>query len=245
MGGWLHLARGVVPTHGVAKSKWQLGLFAEVVFWDKFIRTKGILWSEDYARRLDPQLPLQGEICSLLPSQSDVRILDVGAGPLTALGKKCDKAHLEITAADPLAHVYDRILLRYDVQPLVRTQKVDAEKLTSKFAPNTFDLVFALNSIDHSYDPEQAILEMIAVTKPGCHVLLEHAINEGENMRYRGLHQWNFSVKDDAFIIRGKKTAVDITEKYSDLCTVICETSQRDNSRGGKIAWLTVQMRKK
>jgi SAM-dependent methyltransferase len=214
------------------------------VFWDKIFNTKGLSWPEDYARRLNPDLPLQDNIRNLLPFQSYVHILDVGAGPLTALGKRCSGIQLHITAVDALADIYDRILRRYGVEPPVRTQMVDAERLTSRFASSTFDLVYALNSIDHSYDPQRAILEMLSVVNPKCYVLLEHAINEGENMGYRGLHQWNFSSKDEEFIIRGKNSVVNITEKYSKLCSITCEISERDNSRGGKIGWLVVKMRK-
>ena len=61
------------------------GLNFETDFWDDYFRTRGGRWPEDYRRRLDPSTPLDPMhrpfIDRLKPT--DVRILDVGAGPLT------------------------------------------------------------------------------------------------------------------------------------------------------------------
>jgi SAM-dependent methyltransferase len=93
---------------------------------------------------------------------------------------------------DALADQYDAILDKYHIMPSVRTEKLEAEKIAQRFPANTFDLCFARNCLDHAYDPEDAILQMITVTKPGCYVLLEHFRNEAEENGYEGLHQWNF-----------------------------------------------------
>jgi len=243
--GVIYMLGGLLPIRGIAKSKWYLGIPAEVAFWDKFFATKGLFWHDDYARRLDPDLPLQKHVRDLLPRRADVDILDVGAGPLTVLGKKCKRKSLRITAVDALANEYDKILRSYRIIPLVRTQKVVCEKLTGCFVRNTFDLVYARNSIDHSYNPEQAILEMVSVVKPNCYVLLEHYVNEGETHEYHGLHQWNLSETKGQFIIRGKKSETNVTEKYSGLCYITCEIVEAHNpARGRKVPWLIVRMRK-
>ena len=72
------------------KAAWKAGIKHEIDFWDRYFLTKGLQWSDTYGRRLDPNLPLQPRCTALLPlSQKEVFILDVGAGPLTYLGKKC------------------------------------------------------------------------------------------------------------------------------------------------------------
>ena len=54
------------------------------------ISTKGLqMGDNNYGKRFDPDLPLQPRPTDLLPPQTEVHILDVGAGPLTYLGKKC------------------------------------------------------------------------------------------------------------------------------------------------------------
>lgn len=229
-----------MPIRETAKSKWARSIPAEVDSWDQCFRARPLQWTDGYDR-LDPDLPLQKYVSDLLPETADIHILDVGAGPLTYLGKKCDGKRICITAVDPLADEYGRILERYHFEPVVRTQKIDAERLTSRFAPNNFDLVFARNCIDHSYDPERAMLEMIKVVKTSCYVLLDHVLDEGEKQRYRGLHQWNFSVNPGGdFVIRSKDSEVNMTKKYSELCSITCEV---DASRDG--VWLITRMRKK
>ncbi len=216
------LAKMSVPVP--AKYLWRAGIRPELEFWDEYFRTKGAEWSDIYGLRFDPGLPLQPRPAALLPDNPAVHILDVGAGPLTCLGKKIHGKQITITAVDALADEYDRILDKYNIRPPVRTEKLDAEKLTWRFSSGTFDLVFARNCIDHAYDPETAILQMIDVVKPGACVLLEHRPNEAENMDYYGLHQWNFSVSPEGdFCISSKRSKVNMTKKYAKIARISCE----------------------
>jgi ubiquinone/menaquinone biosynthesis C-methylase UbiE len=114
---------------------------------------------------------------------------------------------------------------KYQVAPLVKTRKADAENLEKIFPQNSFDLVFARNCIDHAYNPENAIKSMIGVLKKGCFLLLEHIPNEAENEKYQGLHQWNFSQNEIGdFLISSKSKKINMTKKYADLCYISCET---------------------
>ncbi len=234
------LSRYGVPLPGGAEFLWKQGIRKETEFWDAWFRTKGLQWPEQYRLRCDPNTVLQPIVADLLPARPNVHILDVGAGPLTWLGKTLPGREIDITAIDALADVWDRSLERHQVQPLVRSQKLAAEELTSRFAPNTFDLVFAQNSIDHCYDPERAIVQMIQVVKTGCYVLLSHAQNEGEHRSWTGLHQWNLSVSaDGAFIVASMRSFVNMTEKVADLCTIECEVVGRERD------WLITRIQKR
>lgn len=77
----------------------------------------------------------------------------------------------------------------------------EAERLADAFGENSFDLVYARNCLDHGYDPMLAIQQMLKVVRVGGVVLFEHGVNEGERQGYQGLHQWNFCVSDDRFVI--------------------------------------------
>jgi SAM-dependent methyltransferase len=211
-----------LPQNG--KSKWVDGLKSEIAFWDAYIQAKGLQWAEDFRGRLDPDLLLQPRPAALISPQTEVHILDVGAGPLTYLGKKHKGQPIKITAVDPLADEYDRILDKYCIQPLVRTKKLDAENLTKRFPSNTFDLVFARNCLDHAYNPEKAVLQLIEVVKRSQYVLLEHFKNEAEHANYGGLHQWNFDLSADGdFLISSKYKTVNMTQKYANICNIMCE----------------------
>ena len=219
------------------KLRWRLGIRNEILFWDKYFKEKGLQWSANYHLRLDPTLQLQENISKLIPEDNEtVDILDVGAGPLTYLGKVYENKIIKITAVDPLAKEYDKLLEKYSVDPLVRTEELEAEKLTKRFEENSFDLVFARNCIDHSFSPEKAILEMIKVCKRKCYILMMHIPNEAENENYKGLHQWNFSSDNGEFIISSKNDKVNFSDKFSHLCKAKCIITDD--------GWLRTEIRK-
>jgi SAM-dependent methyltransferase len=215
---------------GFASTDRSAGLRSEIAFWDKVLRTGGWRWREDHRRRLDPAAPLQGWIAQMvdpLPGE-ELRILDVGAGPLTNLGKTHPTRRLHITATDVLAHEYDALLEKYRISPPVRSVYAEAERLSEVFGENAFDVVVATNSIDHTRDPVEAIRQMIRVAKPGRMVLLDHAENEADHEGYQGLHQWNFSVEDGRFVLRNReRVPVDVGETFAALAEIRCTREQR------------------
>jgi hypothetical protein len=62
----------------------------ELRFWDRWFRKKGLEWPDDYRTRLNPNAPLAEDYRQLIDHlpQDEIRILDVGAGPLTVIGKR-------------------------------------------------------------------------------------------------------------------------------------------------------------
>ena len=205
------------------RQRWEENVKAEIHFWDMYFHYHGLRWNFDYRRRLDPDLQLQNRPAELLKEKNS-SILDVGSGPLTYLGKKLGERDVSIIAVDPLADEYEAILKKYGIISLVRTIRLEAENLTDTFCPDTFDLVYTRNCIDHTYNPERAILQMISVVKRNSYVLMEHKPNEGENENYQGLHQWNFSMNSDGeFTIASKKSSINFTRKYSSISKINCE----------------------
>ena len=232
-----------IPIPQTLYSNWRVGISSEVQFWDSFLRTKGLQWSNDYLQRLDPATALQDRPAALLPdTATEVHILDVGAGPLTYLGKTHPGKSIHITAVDPLAYAYDQLLEKHGITPLVRTQPLAAEKIKKAYNANCFDLVFARNCIDHSYNPEKAILQMLFVTKPGAYLLMEHIPNEAENENWHGLHQWNFSMSENGdFLIGSRRRVVNMSRKYMHIAEISCELADEGDGR----TLLITRMRKR
>jgi SAM-dependent methyltransferase len=203
-----------------------VALKREVQFWRNWLSTKGMYWPEDYRARFDPDRPLDGHLLPYVDriNADVVRILDVGSGPLTKLGKTHPSKRLEIVATDLLASHYDRLLAELGVVPPVRSVYADAERLVEQFGPDAFDIVHAQNCIDHTADPHRAIEQMVAVAKPGGYVVLYHAENEGQREQYNQLHQWNFTCEDGSFIIRDRtgRTA-NMTDRLAARCDVECQ----------------------
>src|SRR5512135_2362239 len=109
------------------KVTWEKGVQNEKEFWTDWFKNKGGQWSKDYANRLDADLPFQEYLVEYLPKSPKCTVLDVGAGPLTLLGKVLPGYDLDIVAVDPLADEYEKLLKLYDISPIVRTQYCDAE----------------------------------------------------------------------------------------------------------------------
>jgi SAM-dependent methyltransferase len=176
----------------------------ELDFWTSWLEQRGGRWSEDYARRLAPAPLIDDELVTARLDEIDrvdVKIIDVGAGPVSKLGTHYPGKNIEVVAVDPLADEYDRLLARFGVEPPVRTIRAHGERLLVRFAPASFDIAYAVNSIDHSYDPVRVVQNMLALVRPDGVVLLRHRLNEGEHERYVGLHQWNFDVQDTDLVI--------------------------------------------
>src|SRR3954465_8257294 len=181
---------------------WRRELPTEVEFWRSWLATKGLEHPWVYEQRLDPDDPLREPLIAerLDAIASDpVRVLDVGAGPLTCLGRRPGDRRLEIPAVAPLAEAYDALLAEAGVEPPVRTQACRGEEITTRFAPKSFDIAYARNALDHSSDPRGVIEQMLALATH--FVALRHYRNEAVVERYEELHQWNFDVEDGRLVL--------------------------------------------
>jgi SAM-dependent methyltransferase len=210
---------------------WQNGIGHELAFWQRYINARGGPWAHDFIYRIDPDGIIHGRYTALFETSAgrSVRILDVGAGPLTLIGKRTvNGLRPEIVAVDPLAPFYDRFLAEASFNPPVRTQQAFAEDITAAFAPRSFDLVTSINALDHSFDPVRAIWEMLAVSKLGGAVYLDHVVNEAENENYVGFHQWNFDCQNGQFIIWNRSSRFDVGEEIKGFAKV--ETLKVENS---------------
>lgn len=195
--------------------EWKDGIRHELEFWDSWYKTHGLDWPEDYLFRMNPITTLQEHVARFLVTGKE-KILDVGAGPLTVLGKQWNGNDLSIIACDALADYYAEMNEKYGIIPLVQTEKCLAEDLVSKYGTDRFEIVHAQNCIDHCKDPFLAIVEMVSVLKKGGKVLLLHEVNEAENEGYSGFHQWNFYQYNGDFMISGKDESFNITQLLGD-----------------------------
>ncbi|MCA6479609.1 MAG: methyltransferase domain-containing protein [Chitinophagaceae bacterium] len=191
---------------------WQKGVTAELRFWDLWYATKGLEWPIEYANRLrqDTEFP-----AALLDGLGDdPRVLDVGSGPLTLLGKNYKGQPVNITACDPLAPYYTMLSVKHDIDVPVPVRQAFAEDLSFFFDPGSFDLVYCANALDHSFDPIRGIEEMLIVARIGGRVVLQHATNEAEREQYIGFHQWNFDEEGGQFVIWNKSGKIDASERF-------------------------------
>jgi SAM-dependent methyltransferase len=249
---WVRLAWHQLTTmldrFGFRRLAWRWRLPTEVGHWDIWLRTRGMSDPGDFARRIEPDQPLQEHLTKLLPQPNGrpYRILDIGAGPLTTVGKVCNGSRIELLAIDPLASVYDALLEKNGITPPVRTKYGEAEQIAEMYEDGSFDLVHAANSLDHAHDPVAAIKAAARVVRPGGHVFLEHILNEGAREGYGGLHQWNFGVEGDSFTIAssaGQKT--NMAKELADVAKITHSIYEIGDPRTGvPLTILTVQIQR-
>lgn len=199
---------------------WRHALSSEVAFWAEYIETRGREHPEEFERRVDPQAPIEDPLIldALKPmGSSHVRIIDVGAGPLTSVGFR-DPAHptrhVEVVAVDPLADDYNALLDAAGISPPVRTIRCRGEDLVETFGADSFDIGYARNALDHTADPITAIENLVQAVRPGGVIALLHTAREAENQRGEGLHQWNFDIQDGRLVVYGKRGRYDLAEHF-------------------------------
>jgi SAM-dependent methyltransferase len=202
----------------------RFALWTEVLFWWKWLREGRS--SAVRADLLDPSRPLRSDLVDVVSrlGSGKVRILDVGAGPLTTIGFRHPTdpgITIEVTPTDVLAPSYERLLRKRGVKPVVPTLYCDAERLTEKFMPGSFDLAFAGNCLDHMERPVRAIEQMFELVRPGGFVVLVHFVDEGEKQEYTGLHAWNIRAENGRLIVANDRDRIDVAEHFGARAEVV------------------------
>ena len=213
---WRTIPRRALMHSGLGRRLWwRTRKSSEIDFWAGWlVGAPGTEeWTSDRESRLAPDTQIRDPLVRAelgRNSSEEISILDVGAGPLTALGFRYPGKTLTIVPVDPLADEYDRLLGDAELDPPIRTIRVAGEELLEHFGSRRFDIACAINSLDHSSDPFRIISNMVAVVRTGGIVLLRHKRNEGESARYGGLHQWNFDVVDGDLLVWNNAVEVNV-----------------------------------
>lgn len=194
---------------------WRTRQNSEVDFWAGWlVGAPGTEeWTSDRDSRLDPETEIRDPLLRAEfernPAEK-ISILDVGAGPVTALGFRYPGKTLTIVPVDPLADEYECLLRDAGLDPPIRTIRVAGEALLEHFGSRRFDIAYAINALDHSADPFTIISNMVAVVRVGGVVILRHKRNEGESALYGGLHQWNFDAVDGSLLVWNNAVEVNV-----------------------------------
>ena len=89
--------------------------------------------------------------------KKEVKIADIGSGPLPRIGRYLEGVKVEVYSSDK--------------QNFTGIKYQDMEKLT--YSDNSFDIVYCSNALDHTKDALSAVKEMIRVCKVGGIVYIE------------------------------------------------------------------------
>ncbi|NDV61220.1 methyltransferase domain-containing protein [Puniceicoccales bacterium CK1056] len=199
------------------KDNWQKGLPKELEIWGDWLSGE-TGDAEDRALRLSSNRPFPWWAKPLIPGQPGrIRVLDVGAGPLTVLGNVWDDKTVTIVPIDPLATEYDELLRKNGLTPPVRTIYGMAESLSEQFEAASFDFAYAGNCLDQTIDPIAAHREIFKVLRPNSSLISIHLANQGEEENYEGVYQWNFSLKESRLIVWNHSAQYDLLDECPEI----------------------------
>lgn len=202
-------------------ANWIKGIEGEISFWSDWLKNDGNPFQYEYKRLTSNNVNFRyPELIDKLPC----KVLDVGSSLLPGIGNVTPLGHIDLSAVDPLAPLYDCLLIKYNIEPYVRTQFAMVEILDDKFEKNSFDLITMTNALDHCFNPLIGIYQMLNLVKLNKKVFLVHADNEAEMESYTGFHQWNISCdENNCLIIWNKKIKYNMSEMLKDVAIIKTE----------------------
>jgi SAM-dependent methyltransferase len=205
----------------------------EIGYWDQWLATRGGKYADEFAHRFDPTSevadPALRMVLAELEKQAPgtLSILDVGAGPVSTVGHRLGGRAVVVSAVDPLANYYRRLLLEHGLEPPVPTEHLDGERLIERFGSGYFDVAYARNSLDHAVDPSAIIENMLQVVRPGGYVVLRHVRNEAVRQRWTQLHQWNFDERGGELVVWRSDAEISLVDRLAPA-TIRCYTEASD-----------------
>ncbi|BBF93791.1 class I SAM-dependent methyltransferase [Blastochloris tepida] len=183
---------------------WAQNIESEISHWRNWLTDPKM--EESRKRRISSTEKLSSRTLELIgkPLGSKIRILDVGSGPISTIGRSAPGYDVELVCTDALADHYNKLLKDSNLMHLPSIFPVKGEDLESNFGRNAFDLVNCANALDHFEDPALAFVNMYNVCAEGGVITVLSIENEGEREGYRGLHQWNLRANDDGLWLSTK-----------------------------------------
>jgi SAM-dependent methyltransferase len=223
----------MAQTTTIPRPQWEANLRAESAAWKQWIAAAAAGADQDVASDLamrtngpadlkDRELyaPFLRPLC---PPGSEVRILDVGAGPLTWFPRTWVTRKILITPIDPLAGDYDALLTASNITPNFRTIVGEAETIAQQFPVDHFHLVFCRNTLEQCYDPRKAIEQMLQVVKPGGCVLLQQEGQRTDEEQARGPWKLEQVDEDPHLLLDGND--IDLSIEFAQVAMARVEKS--------------------
>jgi len=159
--------------------------------WRKCRRTK------DLIRKFNKPLPLLDKIVPLVGNKKEIKLADIGSGPIPCIGSYLHGVELKIYSSD--VRDFTQWWKERNSVPFMPVEYQDMEKLT--YPDEFFDIVFCRNALDHTRNAKRAVREMIRVCKTGGWIRIICSLDQ-LSTGYR--HYWN--AKRDGIFTNNKET---------------------------------------
>lgn len=213
---------------------------AELNFWT---RALGEDITDDMKARLNRASKLPEKMIDILTNRPSQLVLDIGSGPLSALGSVQDMGlDHQLIAIDPLANAYKEILKENNLQPNCLLLESEGENLQRlEIFREQGDIVWMCNAMDHSRDPHGVWENLKMMVKPGGYLFFVTHVKEADRGNFQGMHKVNlwWENEDLYYNVLDGPTFTLIWRKDFDLISV----KQSPNEKGIQV--LTLVLRKK
>jgi SAM-dependent methyltransferase len=219
----LGLAQRVTDSGLSPRARWSKHLGSESGYWERLIRSPD-RFREQFGWCLDPELEVrQDELREAIDAvpRDDLQILDVGAGPVTVVGRRHGRKSIRVTAIDPLADAYNAALAKSGIQVSVATQQYSIEELADRFPAGSFDVAYCHNAIDHMPEPMLALEIMLSLVRPDGFVVIRCLPDEGERNSYFGIHQWNVDLDGPGLVVWNRSTRHLVGEELAGRAEIV------------------------
>jgi SAM-dependent methyltransferase len=158
-----------------AYKRWREAQKAEFDFW-KFQKRKKIPLPEESLERYEKCLKLVP-----LSITNLTKILDVGSGPYGGVSLFISKSCLKLSI-DPL-------IGKKEFRNKESVKEIDSVRAVGECLPliqNSFDIIFCVNALDHSYEPLRILNEINRVLcRRGVLILMVHVVTSKEKIIHR------------------------------------------------------------
>jgi 2-polyprenyl-3-methyl-5-hydroxy-6-metoxy-1,4-benzoquinol methylase len=188
----------------------------ELMYWEKQIIGVGE-FSDRMAKRLDPSTQKELFPLELLPFfnkwQEDLnpvrrlKVLDVGSGPISLLSWGHNSGLLDLVSTDVLADEYKELLEIYGHESAIgniRTVQCSGEKLDSYLDPESFEVIYCNNALDHTTSPRKCLENMTLLVRPRGYIIISGRSREGSFEGWDNVHQHDLFIEDNTLYRSGK-----------------------------------------
>ncbi len=181
--------------------------YTEINFWDFYLpQNWEALSNPEAKKRIFPE-PLINYIREFKNINDDLKVFELGSGPVSLLTWGADNNFFQIFAVDALADVYEKIMKKYNYSCTIKPVKGYGEKLLKLVNKNSFSIIYSSNALDHVKSPDKCIRNMYEILKKGGIIYLEGYTNEGAREGFRGLHHFNLQpINGNLFCSNKKKS---------------------------------------
>lgn len=142
-------------------------------------------------------------------------LLEVGSGPLSTLAWGVDEGIINVTAIDPLADVYKKLMNEHGYDYPIKPINCSGENILKVFKRDYFDICYCQNALDHVETPAFVLHNMYHVLKKGGILCLSGHWMEGTRNCWNGLHKYDLYIRNNRLICKGKNSdEMDLLDKY-------------------------------